>query len=80
MVNTISGTLTPLDIRTGRAGRPISVGSYSYPLNVAFVPGRATAVVLDTYSGKVTLVNTRTRRALRPIKVGSYPVAMAIAP
>jgi len=76
--NTISGTRTPLDIRSGRAGKPISVGSYSYPLDVAFVPSRATAVVLYTYSGQVTLVNTRARRALRPIKVGSYPAALAI--
>jgi len=60
--------------------KPISVGSYSYPLDVAFVPSRATAVVLDAYSGQVTLLNTRARRALRPIKVGGYPAAIAIVP
>ncbi len=78
VVNTISGTLTP--ISGGRAGRPISVGRYTYPLDVAFGPGRMPAVVLDTYSGQVTLVDTRARRALRRVKVGRYPVAVAIAP
>ena len=78
VVNTISGTLTP--ISGGRAGRPISVGRYTYPLDVAFGPGRMPAVVLDTYSGQVTLVDTHARRALRRVKVGRYPVAVAIAP
>ena len=77
-MNTISGTLTP--ISGGRAGRPISVGRYTYPLDVAFGPGRMPAVVLDTYSGQVTLVDTHARRALRRVKVGRYPVAVAIAP
>ncbi len=78
VVNTISGTLTP--ISGGRTRRPISVGQYTYPLGIAFGPGHAPAVVLDTYSGHVTVVDTRARRALGQIKVGSYPIAVAIAP
>jgi YVTN family beta-propeller protein len=78
VVNTISGTLTP--ISGGRARSPISVGQYTYPLDIAFGPGRLPAVVLDTYSGQVTLVDTHARRALRRVKVGRYPVAVAIAP
>ena len=65
-------------IRTRRQSR--SFGSYSYPLDVAFVPSWAAAVVLDAYSGQVTLLNTRARRALRPIKVRAYPAAIAIVP
>ena len=80
VVNTISGTLTPIHTGTGRAGRAIPVGQYTYPLGVSFGAGRAPAVVLDTYSGQVTLVDTRTHRALRRIKVGGYPVAATIVP
>ena len=79
VVNTISGTLTPIAVASGRASRPIPVGSYTYPLGMAFVPGRAEAVVLDTYSGQVTLVNTQARRAVKRVRVGSFPVAVAIA-
>ncbi len=78
VVSTISGTLTPIAVGSGRASRPIPVGSYTYPLGMAFVPGRAEAVVLDTYSGQVTVVNTRARRALKRVRVGSFPVAVAI--
>jgi YVTN family beta-propeller protein len=79
VVNTISGTLTPIAMGSGRTRRPISVGAYTYPLGMAFVPGRAEGVVLDTYSGQVTLVNTRAGRAVKRVKVGSFPVAVAIA-
>jgi YVTN family beta-propeller protein len=80
VVNTISGTLTPIHTAGGRAERPITVGRYTYPLDVAFGRGRMPAVVLDTYSGQVTLVDTRARRRLRRVKVGRYPIAVAIAP
>jgi YVTN family beta-propeller protein len=79
VVNTISGTLTPIAVASGRTSRPIPVGTYTYPLGMAFVPGRAEGVVLDTYSGQVTLVNTQARRAVKRVKVGNFPVAVAIA-
>jgi DNA-binding beta-propeller fold protein YncE len=79
-VNTISGTLTPVATSSGRAGRPISVGSYTYPLGIAFVPGAATALVLDTYSGQVTLVDIHGHQAIARLRVGSYRVAAAIVP
>ena len=79
MVNTISGTLTPIATASGRRGRPVSVGLYSYPTTIGLAPGGKTAVVLDTYGGQVSLVNTRTHRARPPVTVGGYPVAVAIA-
>ena len=78
MVSTITGTVTPISIVTGRAGHPISVGLYSYPTSITLAPRSATAVVLGTYDGTVRLVNTRTRTAAKPIKVGALPVAVAV--
>ena len=77
VVNSISGTLTPLAAagNTARAGAPISVGLYSYP-TAAAISG-STAVVLDTYAGQVSLVNTETRHVYAPITVGDFPVAVA---
>jgi YVTN family beta-propeller protein len=80
VVNTISGTLTPVTVASGRAGRPVSVGLYSYPTAITLAPTGSTAVVVDTYGDQVTLVSTSSRRALASINVGSYPVAAAIAP
>ncbi len=80
VVNTISGTLTPVSVTSGKPGKPISVGLYSYPTAIELAPSGAAAVVVDTYGDQVTLVNLRTGRALKSINVGSYPVAAAIAP
>ena len=79
MVNTISGTVTPVSTRTGQAGPPIPVGIYTYPLAIALAPAGDTAVVVGTYAGRVTLINTRTRRVTARIAVGRYPLAAAIA-
>jgi len=80
VVNTISGTITPVAVATDRAGRPVSVGLYSYPTAIELAPSGSTAVVVDTYGDQITLVNTRTEHARKSINVGSYPVAAAIAP
>jgi YVTN family beta-propeller protein len=80
VVNTISGTLTPITLASGQAGKPVSVGLYSYPTAITLAPAGSTAVVVDTYGDQVTLVNTSSRRALKSINVGSYPVAAAITP
>jgi YVTN family beta-propeller protein len=82
VVSTITGTVTPISISSGhaggRAGHPISVGTYSYPTSITLAPGGATAVVLGTYDGTVRLLDTRTHTASKPIKVGALPVAAAI--
>ncbi len=79
VVNTISSTVTPVSTTTGRAGRPIPVGSYSYPTAIALAPAGSTAVMVDTYAGQVTLLDTGTQHPTAQITVGSYPVAVAIA-
>jgi YVTN family beta-propeller protein len=80
VVNTISGTITPVAVASGRAGRPFSVGLYSYPTAIELAPSGSIAVVVDTYGDQVSLVSTRSRRVLKTIDVGSYPVAVAITP
>jgi hypothetical protein len=62
VVNTISGTVTPVSTRTGHAGPPIPAGVYNYPTAITVAPGGGTAVVVGTYAGKITLIDTRTRR------------------
>ena len=70
--------MTPVSSRTGRAGRPVSVGRYSYPLAIALTPSGGTAVVLGSYAGTVSPISTRTRQEVARIKTGRYPVAVAI--
>jgi YVTN family beta-propeller protein len=79
VVNTISSTVTPVSIRTGRAGAPIPAGVYTYPTAITLAPSGHTAIVVGSYAGKVTLIDTRTRKATAHIAVGAYPVAAAVA-
>ena len=69
-----------ITLASGQAGKPVSVGLYSYPTAIALAPAGSTAVVVDTYGDHVSLVNTTSRRALKSINVGSYPIAVAVAP
>jgi YVTN family beta-propeller protein len=79
VTGTISGTVTPIDTRSGRAAAPVSVGRYRYPVGIALAPSGGTAVVLDGYAGRITLIDTRTDKAAAPIKVGRFPIAVAFA-
>jgi YVTN family beta-propeller protein len=78
VANAISSTITPVDIASGRAGHPISVGQYTYPFALTVAPGGETAVVLDTYAGTVRLLRTRTGAVSSAIQVGGYPSAVAV--
>jgi YVTN family beta-propeller protein len=79
IVNTISGTVTPIDVATGDAGRSISVGLYSYPVAIAITPAGTTAEVVGSYAGEVTPINLTTRRGGPAISVGQFPVAVVMA-
>ncbi len=80
VVNSISGTVTPVSTATGRAGRVIPIGVYSYPTAITLVPSGTTAVVVSPYAGQVTLISTTTMRPIATVTVGDYPVAVAVAP
>ena len=78
IVNTISGTITPVNVAHGHAGKAIPVGTYAYPTQIIPASHGRTAVVLGTYAGTVRLVDTRAHSASAPIKVGAFPVAAAV--
>ena len=76
VVNTIDGTVTPVDTATGRAAGPLNVGAYTYP-TVITITGQ-TAVVVEPYGYTVELINLKTRHVFLPITVGAFPTAVAI--
>jgi YVTN family beta-propeller protein len=78
VVNSLSGTVIPIDIATNKVGTPIHVGLH--PQAIAITPNGHTAYVADWSSGSVTPIDTATNRARAPIHVGSHPRAIAITP
>ena len=78
VVNSGSGTVTPIDLAKRRAGRSIRVGRD--PQAIAITPDGRTAYVANSGSGTVTPINTATRRAGPSIRVGRDPQAIAITP
>ena len=78
VVNYGSGTVTPVDLASKRAGPPIKVGKA--PRAIAITLGGRTAYVANSGSGTVTPISTVTGRAGRPIRVGRDPRAIAITP
>ena len=78
VVNSGSGTVTPIDLAKRRAGTPIPVGQD--PQAIAVTPDGRTAYVANSGSGTVTPIATATRRAGTPIRVGRDPRAIAVTP
>ena len=78
VVSAGSGTVTPVDLRTRRAGRAIRVGAH--PTAIVAAPDGRLLYVADSGAGLVTPINAATRRAGRPIRVGASPRALAITP
>ncbi len=63
VVNSGSSSVTPIDLATRQAGRPIGVGKH--PQAIAITPGGKTAYVVNSRSDTVTPINTATWRAGR---------------
>jgi YVTN family beta-propeller protein len=78
VVNSGSSSVTPIDLATRQAGRPIRVGKH--PLAIALTPGGKTAYVVNSRSDTVTPINTATWRAGPPIPVGRDPQSIAVTP
>jgi YVTN family beta-propeller protein len=78
VVNSGSGTVTPVNLRTRRAGPPIRVGAR--PTAIVASPDGRVLYVADSGAGTVTPVSAVTRRAGPPIRVGRDPRALAITP
>ena len=72
------GVVTPVNIATGTAGTPITVGPM--PTAIAITPDGKTAYVANEGSNTVTPITVATGTAGTPITVGSTPDAIAITP
>ena len=72
------GVVTPVNIATGTAGTPITVGPM--PTAIAITPDGKTAYVANEGSNTVTPITIATGTAGTPITVGSQPDAIAITP
>jgi YVTN family beta-propeller protein len=73
----IGHTVTPIDLSSGRAERPITVGNG--PTGIAISPDGGTVFVTNLDSLSVSPINVATDRALAPIAVPGGPVAVAVA-
>ena len=78
VVNSASDSVTPVNVVTRRAGRPIPVGKD--PQAIAITPDGAAAYAVNSRSGTITPISTVTRKAGPPIPVGSDPQDIAISP
>ncbi len=78
VVNSASNTVTPVNLATRHAGRPIPVGKD--PQAIAITPDGAAAYVVNSRSASITPISTLTRKAGPPIRVGSDPQGIAITP
>jgi YVTN family beta-propeller protein len=78
VVNSDSGTVTPIDLAKRHAGDPIRVGKH--PLAIALTPDSKTAYVVNSGSGTVTPIDTSTWRAGAPIPAGRDPQTIAVTP
>jgi len=78
VVSRASGTVTPVKLATGNAGKAITVGKQ--PAAIAVTPNGTTAYVANGGSGTVTPIRLSTGKAGKAITVGRQPDAIAIAP
>ncbi len=68
--------VTPIDLATGKAGKPIHVGNA--PLAVAVTPDGSTVFVTNLNSESVTPINVAANQAEAAIAVAGGPVAIAV--
>ena len=76
VVNSNSGTVTPISTSARKAGTAIRVGSD--PDAIAVSPNGQTAYITNSGSSTVTPITTATGKAGQPIPVGMAPSAIAI--
>jgi len=81
-----SGTVTPINLSTNKARRPIKISGKSLgkrfigrPFAIAITPDGKTAYVTNGASGTVMPIDVATNRPGRPIKISGKPGSDAIA-
>ena len=75
---TVSTTVTPVNLMTGKREAPVTVGSQ--PLAVAIAPDGKTAYVASEFGDSIVPINTATNAPGAPIAIGGSPSAIAITP
>jgi hyaluronoglucosaminidase len=81
VANLDSNTVTPVDLGTWRAGRPIAVGTEPVAITVLVTaPGAATAFVANAGANTVTPIDLATSQPGAPIPVGPAPETIAATP
>ena len=80
VANFDSDSVTPVDLGTWRAGRPVPVGSQPVAVTVSSEgPGAGTAFVADFGSDEVTPLSLPSLRPGPPIAVGPGPQTLAVS-
>ena len=74
----IASTVTPVDLRTGKALAAIPVGNA--PAAIAITPDGSTALVANTNSGSVSPIDLADDKTGSPIAVQGGPISIAISP
>ncbi|MEU2061563.1 YncE family protein [Streptomyces sp. NPDC013455] len=69
--NDLGNTLTPIDPRTGRAGRPVDVHD---PYNLYFTPDGRHAVVMASMDRRLVFRDAHTMRVVKSVPVSCYGV------
>jgi hyaluronoglucosaminidase len=81
VANLDSNSVTPVDLGTWKAGKPIAVGTEPVAIAVSVASsGAATAFVADYGSNTVTPIDVATLQAGAAITVGAGPQAIAATP
>ena len=70
-------TVTPVDLATGKALPPITVGNA--PTGIAITPDGSVALVTNLNSGSVSTIDIANDKAGAPIAVQGAPIAVAIS-
>ena len=80
VANLDSDSVTPVDLGTWRAGRPLRVGTQPVAIAVsAAATGAVTAFVADFGGNEITPINVSTMQAGPPIPVGPGPQTLVVA-
>jgi len=77
-LNGDSDTVTPINVATNTAMKPIKVGGS--PTSIAFTPKGRFAYITTTSPGTVVSVNTGNRKVRAPIKIGGDPTDITLSP
>ena len=73
-----NGTVTPISARTGKAGKPISVGAF--PTSLAVTPNGTTLWVANSLDDDLVPVDLATSKVGKKVRLGASPIDLSIAP